>query len=299
MMVLLLSLSLIVPALTFAQEKDQSSPAGDISAQPQEKSAPAETTFLPRGNIFKPLLADPKELRFYLAYRPYQEGRHYLSRDTQIFAGGLGDMFGLYRSDDKNGGYSWQVSISGGIYAEFDINTSSFFLVSTDYTIGFPFTLRKGPASYRLTVYHQSDHVGDEYLLHSTIQRREISYEAISLIASYEWATWRVYYGGEVIVHKDPSDYKPITLQAGVEYYGAQKILWGGRLVGGLDLRSTEENNWPVNPSGKIGLQFDGAAGTGRSIRLLLEGYHGFSPHGQFYTNRINYVGLALSLEFE
>ena len=255
--------------------------------------------FLPRGTLFRSLLADPKELRFYLGYRPHQDGSPYLSENTTIFAAGLGDSFGLYRSVDNSGGYSWQVGISGGIFAEFDLNTSSFFLVETDYVIGVPVTLRKGPASYRLTMYHLSSHVGDEYLLHSDIRRIEFSYEALNALGSYEWGPWRIYYGGEVVVHKQPSSYKPFSLQTGVEYYGAQKAIWGAQPIAGLDLRSTQQNSWPVNASLKIGLRFDGAAGSGRSLRLMAEGYNGYAPHGQFYSDRIEYIGVGLSLDFE
>jgi hypothetical protein len=258
-----------------------------------------ENKFLPRGNLFQPLMADPKELRFYIGYRPYQQADQYLSHGTDVFAGSLGDVFGFYRFISKSGGYSWQANISGGIYAEFDLRTSSYYLVDTDYFIGLPFTFRKGPVSFRLNLYHQSSHVGDEYLLHSDIKRIEFSYEALSFIASYEWTTWRIYYGGEVVVQVEPSNYKPVTLQSGLEYYGADKFLWEGRLVGGLDLKCTQENNWPLNVSLKAGLQFDDSDPHGRSIRFLLEGYNGFSPYGQFYNNRLSYVGLAITFEYD
>jgi hypothetical protein len=271
----------------------------DNQFYPGETGNSDERNFLPRGNLFQPLIADPKELLFYLSYRPYQDARQYLSQSTQIFAGSLGDMFGLYRYVNNSGGYSWQANISGGIYAEFDLKTSSFYLVDTDYFIGFPFTFRKGPVSYRLTIYHQSSHVGDEYLLHSNITRIEFSYEALNFIGSYEWTKWRIYYGGEVMVHKEPGNYKPVTVQGGMEYYGTDKILWNGRLVGGLDLKCTQENDWPLNTSFKAGFQFDEYSQHGRSIRFLLEGYNGFSPHGQFYNNRMRYVGLGITFEFE
>jgi len=264
-----------------------------------ETGKPDEAVFLPRGNIFKPLMADPKELRFYLGYRPYQDAHQYLTQPTEIFAGSLGDTFGLYRSLNNNGGYSWQANISGGIYAEFDLKTPSFYLVDTDYFIGFPFTFRNGPASYRLNFYHQSSHIGDEYLLHSGITRIEYSYEALNFIASYEWTKWRIYYGGEVVVQVEPSNYKPLTVQSGMEYNGAGKFLLGGRLVGGLDLKCTQENNWPLNASFKAGLQFDGTDSRVRSLRFLLEGYNGYSPYGQFYNNRMSYVGLGITFEYE
>ncbi len=276
--------------------------AADLLAEqsqivPGETGKSDETIFLPRGNLFQPLMADPKELRFYLTYRPYQEAYQYMSQSTQIFAGSLGDVFGLYRYINNSGGYSWQANISGGIYSEFDLK--NFYLVDADYFIGFPFTFRNGPASYRLNIYHQSSHVGDQYLLHSNITRIEFEYEALNFIASYEWTEWRIYYGGEVIFLQEPSNYKPVTVQGGMEYYGTGKFLWGGRLVGGLDLKCTEENNWPLNTSLKAGLQFDGTGSSGRSIRLLLEGYNGYSPYGQFYNNRLEYVGLGINFEFQ
>lgn len=264
----------------------------------RERSNPDTNIFLPRGTLFRPLLADPKELRFSLSYRPYQKADQYLSHSTAIFAGSLGDSFGLYRSVNNNGGYSWQANISGGIYGEFDLKTSSYYLVCNDYFIGFPFTFRNGPASYRLNFYHQSSHMGDEYLLHSNIVRIEFSYEALNFLASYEWATWRIYYGGEVVVQQEPGNYKPVTVQGGLEYYGTDKLLRSGRFVGGLDLKCTQENDWPLNASVKAGLQFDGSDG-GRSIRFLLDGYSGFSPYGQFYNNRMNFVGLEITFEYE
>ncbi|HTG00040.1 MAG TPA: DUF1207 domain-containing protein [Nitrospirota bacterium] len=264
-----------------------------------ESKKEGKNIFLPRGNLFQPLLADPKELRFYLGYRPYQKANHYLSRQTEMFTGGLGDMFGLFRHTDNGRGYALQANISGGIYAEFDLKTSSYFLVDNDYYFGLPFTLRSGPYSYRLNLYHQSSHVGDEYLQHSTIQRVEFSYEALNIIASYDIKKWRVYYGGEVIVHKSPSTYKPVTVQGGIEYYDTQQTLLGGRIVGGVDLKCTEENNWPLNLSAKAGLQFDEEIMRGRAIRFLLEGYEGYSPQGQFFNNRMTYIGLGITFEFQ
>jgi len=264
-----------------------------------EEPGTAETIFLPRGHLFKQLIADPKEPRFYLSYHPYQSGSQYGSPSTQIFSGGLGDMFGVYRRLTHAAGYDWQIDIGGGIFSEFDLTTSSFFLVNTDYFLGLPFTFRKGPASYRLTLYHQSSHLGDEYLLHNTVTRIEFSYEALNFIGSYEWDKWRVYYGGEYMVHKEPSYYKPITVQGGVEYYDTERIIGNARLVGGLDLKCTQENDWPLNSSLKAGLQFDSSDVKNRSLRVLAEGYAGFSPHGQFFNERITYVGLGVYFEFE
>lgn len=294
-----LFMSMICRHPAFAGDKAADPLAEGNQIFPGSAGKSDERVFLPRGNLFQPLIADPKELRFYLSYRPYADAPQYLHQSTQIFAGSLGDIFGLYRYINNSGGYSWQANISGGIFSEFDIRTTSYYLVDSDYFIGFPFTFRKGRTSYRLILYHQSSHLGDEYLLHSNVTRIEFSYEALNFLGSYEWTNWRIYYGGEVIVHVEPTNYKPLTIQSGIEYYGIDKFLWGGRLVSGLDLKCTQENDWPLNTSLKVGLQFDERSPQTRSIRFLLEGYNGFSPHGQFYNNRMQYIGLGITFEYD
>jgi len=112
---------------------------------------PREAIFLPTGDLFKPLLADPKEPRFYLSYRLFKVQ----SSKIHGAAGGYGEIFGLYRRPANDNGYSWQASFGGGIHSQFDLHSSSLDLVNTDYIIGFPFTLRKGQASYRITIFHK------------------------------------------------------------------------------------------------------------------------------------------------
>jgi hypothetical protein len=254
-----------------------------------------ESTFLPAGDLFKRLLAAPKERRFYLSYRRYS----FQNQNINAAAGGFGEIFGLYRRFDREKGSGWQVNFGGGIHSLFNLDAPSRALVNTDYIIGFPCSFRQGPDSYRLMLYHQSSHLGDEYLLATNVNRIELSYEAINFIASREWREWRGYYGGEYLVHKVPSNLDPASLQAGVEYYGSDAMVGRGRPVGGLDLKSYQEHDWAVNSSLRLGLQFDSAEPNGRYIRILAEGYMGFSPHGQFYTYRTYYYGIGVYFGFE
>ncbi len=263
---------------------DNSPLAAELSDQP------AGNIFLPGGDLFRPLIADPKEWQFYLSYRIVR----YQSSQAREAAGGYGMTFGLYRHVDTTNGYSWQANVGGGIHAQFDLDAPSLDLINTDYLVGFPFSFRKGQASYRVSLFHQSSHVGDEFLLHNDIKRIEFSFEAIDVLGSYEWTRWRIYYGAQYIFHRAPSDYKPASLHGGIEYYGSEHIIGKSRLVGGLDLKSMEEHDWSLDSSAKIGLQFDSSAQNGRYIRLVVEGYQGFTPYGQFFTQRMKYVGVGI-----
>jgi hypothetical protein len=254
----------------------------------------AETTIFPTGDLFKPLLADLKEPRFYLAYRRYD----YVSERVNAGVGGYGEIFGLYRKVDGEKGTAWQASFGGGIHSQFNLDARSFALVNTDFTIGFPFTYRTGMDSLRVTVYHQSSHLGDEFLLQTKTDRMELSYEAINIIASREWMEWRLYGGGEYMFHRVP-DLRPFGFQAGIEFYGIDAVTGRGRPVAGLDVKVDQEHDWALNVSLKAGLQFDSTEATGRFIRLLAEAYKGYAPHGQFYTNRVDFFGIGIALGFD
>lgn len=266
-----------------------------IIASASSSDSAAETIYFPLGDLFRPLLADPKEPQFYLSYRYYM----YQSQSINAATGGYGEIFGINRYVDHADGSAWQINFGGGIHAQFNLDMPSRALVNADYTIGFPASYRKGPDSLRIALYHQSSHLGDEYLLQTKTSRLEFSYEALNVIWSREWRVWRVYGGGEYLIHKVPHELRPWAGQCGVEYYGTGPVLGSGRLVGGLDLKIDQEHDWAMNGSLKAGLQFDSSEPNGRHVRVLAEGYKGYSPHGQFYVNRISYGGLGIAFGFD
>jgi len=270
--------------------------ASSGSEQPEQGTfgrSSRQTTFLPVGDLFKPLIADLKQPRFYVSYRRY----HYSTETVNISSVGVGESFGLYRAIDPVDGSGWQVSFGGGLQAQFNLDTSSKDLLNTDYFVGVPLSFRKGPLSWRAYLYHQSSHLGDEFLLNANPQRVEFSYEALNVLGSYDLNEWRGYLGGEVILRKEPHDLKTLSAEAGIEYYGSSPVCGRGTPVAGLDLKSTEEHDWAINASFAGGLEFRGdPPGEHRYIRIMLEGYKGFNPHGQFYTEntRISYYGIGV-----
>ncbi len=127
--------------------------------------AQGELAFLPRGYVFRPLLADPKEPRFsanllYTRYPPH---------DTRGASVSLGGNIGILAGAQPAKDFQWQLSISGGVFSEFDIDAQSSDLINADYQIGFPITFSWRRFSARIRPYHQSSHIGDEYLLHNDI----------------------------------------------------------------------------------------------------------------------------------
>ena len=269
--------------------------AGKPGAVSRFMGLTGEAEAFPTGDLFRPLIADPKQPQFFVSFGRFKSsGMGYTMASV-----GFGETFGLYRFFGNGEGNGLQLSVEGGLFAQFNMDAPSHDLINADYTIGIPVTYRHGDNSLRFRIYHQSSHLGDEFLQSvNPPERVNLSYEAIELIYSREWQGWRVYGGGEYLIHKEPSDLKPMSAHWGIEYRGSKPLVWNGRPVVGMDMKSFEEHSWVIDTSVKTGLEFGHPNPGQRRLRLMAEWYKGFDPHGQFYNNKIEYYGMGVSLGF-
>ena len=249
----------------------------------------------PTGNLFRPLIADPKQTQFFVSVNRFKSSGERYTRASV----GFGETFGLYRFFGSREGNGLQLSVEGALFSQFNLNAASYDLINADYTIAIPVTYRHGDNSFRFRIYHQSSHLGDEFLQSiNSPERVNLSYEAIDLIYSREWRGWRVYGGGEYLIHKEPADLKPMSAHWGVEYSGSEPLVWNGRPIAGVDMKSFDEHDWDIDTSVKAGLEFGHPNPGQRRVRLMAEWYKGFDPSGQFYINKVEYYGLGVSLGF-
>jgi len=254
-----------------------------------------EAEAYPTGDLFRPLLADPKQPQFFVGFNSFRSlGMRYTRASV-----GFGETFGLYRFFGSSEGNGLQLSMEGALFAQFNMDSPSSDLINTDYTFGIPVTYRHGDNSLRFRIYHQSSHLGDELLLSADHPERvNLSYEAVELIYSREWRGWRGYGGGECLVHRSPENLERKSAHWGIEYRGSKPLVWNGRPIAGVDMKSFEENNWDIDTSVKAGLEFGHPDPGQRRLRLMAEWYKGFDPCGQFYNNKVEYYGMGVSLGF-
>jgi hypothetical protein len=255
---------------------------------------------LPTGDVFCPLLADPKALRSFLSYqRTIGEGDSL----STIASVGVADLFGLARWGGGKTGNGVQLSIAGGIFAQFDLESESFDLLNADYIVGLPLTIRQDAFSMMLRVYHQSSHLGDEFLLREgRPARQNLSFESAEAIVSVDVGTLRVYGGGEYLFNRQPETLQQYVAHGGAELRRATPLINLGSTVGGvrpiaaIDVKAAQEQDWKPAISARAGLEFErtrGADPPSRRWSLMLESYNGPSPYGQFFSQKIRYVGLA------
>jgi hypothetical protein len=152
-------------------------------------------------------------------------------------------------------------------------------------------------------VYHQSSHLGDEFLLrkvNTSFERINLSYEGADLKLSYELPFGvRLYGGGGGLFHKEPSALSTWSAQYGLEFRSPWRI--GNtpiRPVMAADIKHHEQNQWSTDVSARAGIEFDNLQVLGRKLQILAEYYNGFSPTGQFYQDKVEYIGVGAQYLF-
>jgi Protein of unknown function (DUF1207) len=258
-------------------------------------AAPAAEILPPR-SVFEPLTA-ARWPRFSASYRWYTDD------DDVTHAGAVsfGETFPLVGGAALDG--RWELGIQAAVFALFDLPSESMDLINADYWVGVPLAWRSGDFSAQARLFHQSSHLGDEYILREDLNeagRENLSYEALDLLLSYDLEDWRVYGGGTWRFRRDPDSFGEWVAQTGVEYEGPGTI-WGGRLrpVAAVDVQFPEEADYEPDISIRAGVKLENARFAGRSVLLLSEYYRGHNPNGQFYRRDLEYIGLGVQLQLD
>ena len=251
------------------------------------------TGLLPGGHLFKPLIADPRWPHFGATYQYYLDDKQLSSVASVSF----GETFTLYR--DKLGGGWWEAGIQAGVFALFDLDAPSMDLINADYMGALFLGYRYDRFSAIARLFHQSSHLGDEFILRNRTQNRiNLSYEAVDLRLSYEFFgdVLRVYGGGGYLFDQDPEDLKPGFVQWGIEFRSPWRTA-AFRPIAAVDVQNREENNWHTDFSLRAGIEFEGWLAS-RSLQIMLEYFRGHSPNGQFYRDKIDYIGIGSHFNF-
>jgi hypothetical protein len=274
-------------------EKGEVVPTGGKTA-----ITPEVNVFLPRDLLFKSLLADPRWPHFSASYQQYMQNDQLDGVGSATF----GETFSFYRFAGP-----WtsqmEVGLQAGVFSIFDMNSDSHDLVNADYFVAVPLSFKKDNFSAMSRIFHQSSHLGDEYLLSGQSgERVNLSYEGLDLLLSYNlpWG-FRLYGGGGYLFHREPSDLEPGIAQSGLEFRSPE-AWWGGALrpVAAVDLQYHEENDWDANVSVRAGFQFENPDFVSRKLQILLEYYNGSSPNGQFYArDDVEYIGLGFHFFYD
>lgn len=290
-------ITLLFTGQTYAQDSGEKKPD---DATPKEwldcryhliEREETDREWFPSDDLFRPLLADPKQPQFFALWQSQQSR---LERtNANIGSIGVGENFGLYTK--RKGCNGWQINLLTGIFAQFDLDTSNSELINVDFNVGVPITWRQGNWSARLRFYHQSSHIGDEFLAsHPGFQSIGLQFNEVDLILSYDVQKWLRFYGGAaMMVSRQPSTIDRWTGQWGFEartprpfgrsyLFGilSNPLLFSPVLT--ADFKSVEEQGWHINTNLLMGFDMF-RYGSFKRLRILFNYYHGYNPYGQFF----------------
>ena len=276
-------------------------------SHPEQEKTVWENVFLPDSDVFRPLLADPKQPQTFATIQQTQVLESKTSNTIGSVA--LGENFGLWSRRKEGSCDGTQVGLLMGAFSQFNLGGPTE-LINTDFLFGVPVSWRNEFVSARARIYHQSSHLGDQFLLNRPgYNAIELSFEEIDGILSFNtpggWG--RIYGGGGYLIHRKPASIDRLKAQWGVELRGPEirsplleQTLTGGLIatpVFGADFKAFEELNWLINSNVEGGLELF-RPGKTRRLRLLVNYYWGYNPYGQFYSQKIQSVGIGLYLLF-
>jgi uncharacterized protein DUF1207 len=282
-------------------EAGQQAPTSPEVAAPAAPAAgePSEAGFLPTGHLFSALIADPRWPHFSASYRYYSN----TPGSKNVAAVTFGETLPLYRGSigAKADWGQWETGVQAGVFAIFDLASQSLDLINTDFFVAAFVGYRVGDFSALGRIFHQSSHLGDEFLLRETRPNRiNLSDEGLDGKLSYDLPLGlRAYGGGGYLIDVEPSNLRRGLAQAGAEFKSPW-ALWQGRLrpVTGVDLQFKEENDWHTDISVRAGLQFENVSVLSRNMQILVEYFKGRSFDGQFFKEPVEYFGIGAHCNF-
>jgi hypothetical protein len=247
-----------------------------LSLAPWARAEKSDAGYLPPSHgLFKPLLADPRELQY--AVRAIWPVGHRSMGEAAI-----GDYLGVYRWNLPNDA-AFQISAGGGVFGRFDLSSQSNSLQVADYYANLPFDYQRGPLGLRFMIYHTSSHLGDDYLKAHGGEAEKHTWDNLKWLASYDLSQrWRGYGGYTYVFRTLPSGGRN-ALQAGFE--GNSKLFLDdhAQLYWANDFQSWERVGWNPMFASQAGVKFLRDPATPRWISVFLEFLTGRQPHGQFY----------------
>ena len=245
--------------------------------------------------LFHRLLADPRQ--------PQTTIRFYRLGGFNLADVGLGNTWGLARWIlPGRGGEDWifQLNLAGMGFSRFKLSGFVNEFQTIDFFGDVPLEFRRGRFSGQVMLFHESSHLGDDYIRRTESTGFRYSVEGVRAVASYEpHPLARVYAGGTGLMHPVPDD-QDGALQYGFEVRSkdlgctAQHQCWAYLAQ---DFKNHSRVGWNLNSKTELGMRL-GAPRAVRAMRVHVGYFGGHSEYGQFHKNREHYWDLGVSFDF-
>jgi hypothetical protein len=248
--------------------------------------------FLPAQHLFAPLTADPREVQIAVDYYRF-EGNN----EADV---ALGHSWGLARWMSTDGLWAWQWDIEGLAYSRFQLSSDINLFEAIDFFANLPIEVRRGIFSGKFMVYHESAHLGDDYIRSTGNTGSRYSVEGARGSVDVRPCRYlRLYIGGSLMTHTIPSQ-GPGMLQQGFEVSSPEFSFFKHNrqeLYLAQDVQEHENVAWHPNSDTQVGMRFIEKQGL-ESMRVYFNYFTGHSPYGQFFRLPEHYAQIGIGFDF-
>jgi len=269
--------------------------AGDVEVTGESASSGWHTVFSPDSDLYPRYVADPRRPRFRVVRMSFQDSEIADAGDTR-FGLMVGGRYGFLRfHPDAAPDRGIQIDLEGAISGQFDLDSSQDNIGWDGlYGLQVAWAPRRGPV-LRFAIFHQSAHLGDEFI--EETGRERINYTRQEHAAGASWgfrSHWRVY--GEAARGFDLRNEQPQDRwrgQYGLEYESDTVIgnHWGWYAA--VDSNHYQEDHWNATATFQGGLRRH-VERLARTYRFGIEYGNGRSQMGEFSREDERYIALGV-----
>lgn len=250
--------------------------------------------FFPDGSYFKPILLDPATPQLGSSINSYIVKRIMKKRAYIPVLIGTSKII-LRIPYESNRGF--EAGFEYGVYSQFIIgpvrNMIMGGLENADYRISAISHYMAGPNIYRVKLFHQSSHLGDDHIIRNEITTATSNiqnYEELSIMYIRNREAWRYYISGGYNI----SIYTVrgrVLVQGGADFSLPLGKTGEFGITGGCDLKIYQQNNF--SPNWKLGFGLEIGRKRSNTLRLLFEYYNGHLPYSTLEPFKVQMMGVG------
>lgn len=259
-----------------------------LAAAPTAAAKDPYSVFPDSPAVFAQPIADPRQVALSAAYF------RLAGQDTGDVA--LGHSWAMTRWQSRSGKWTFQWDVAGMAFSRFVIGNGVNSFEAVDFNIDLPLTARRGSFSARMMLFHQSSHLGDDYIRRTGDRGFRYSIDGLRGQLAYEPTPYsRLYLGGSYAFHSVPVSAG--AAQIGLEIMGRDCGLflrYPTRLFVAQDFQARELVGWKSNWRTLGGLDI-GFKNSKRRMRIHGGYFYGYSAFGQFFRRRERFLDFGVS----
>ena len=256
---------------------------------------------MPNNLIYTSYLAGPKESRFGTVWYDDTTPPPYANTGQEgwLWDSTLGGRASIvrYGSDPVLHPQGFEVQIEGAAFVRLDPQDDRD-LRSADYRFGIPVVYGIGRWQTKLAYYHNSAHLGDEFMLkHPTFPRINYVRDCIVWGNSYYLYDWMRVYGEAGWAFFTAGGAEPWEFQGGVELIQARPTGRQGAPFLAVNGFSRQELDWGGNVCVQTGWAWRGQRSE-KLYRIGFEYIYGSDPQYEFVHKNQNRAGIGMWYDY-